>query len=157
FARPVTGRLLDVGAGWADQFRLAFYRDAELVATARVPAVWWGGAAYDAPGMQSRLVPLPEACHERAWDRVGMTPVDDRGCAAVGHFLVYERELPYRFAHALAPGQQRRYEGEILPAADTPSLRVVPEATASGGRVRRVEAGHPGRLSEGPCAFLPPG
>ncbi len=157
FGRPVTGRLLDVGANWADQFRLAFYRGDEEVATVRVPAVGWPGATYGPAGMQSRLVPLPAACGEKGWDRVVMTPVICHECASVGHFLVYQQELPYRLVHALAPGQQRRYEGEILPALEQPALRVVPDPTASGGRVRQAAPGYAGLVTSGPFVFLPPG
>jgi hypothetical protein len=169
FDRPVTGKLLDISANFSDQLRLRFYRGEELVATARVPAVWWAGNAYDGPGMQSRLVPLPAACHDHAWDRVVITPDLDIRCCTVGHFLVYQQELPYRLVHGLAPGQQRRYEGEILPTPDTPdvyiaskpdelpALRVVPDPAASGGRVRQAAARYSGLMTVGPSAFLPPG
>jgi hypothetical protein len=157
FDHPVTGRLLDVSADWIDQFRLVFYRGEERIATARVPVVWWTGAAYGTPGMQSRLVPLPAACGERAWDRVVMTPLIGHNCATVGHFLVYRQELPYRCTPALTPGQQRRYEAETLPAPDGPSVRLAPNLAASGERVRQAAAGYAGLLSFGPYAFLPPG
>ncbi len=157
FDRPITGKLLDISANYSDQLRLKFYRGEDLVATARVPAVWWAGSTYDGPGMQSRLVPLPAACAHHPWDRVVMTTELGIDFCWVGHFLVYQNELPYRFIHGLAPGQQRRYEGEILPAAEAPAVRVIPDPAASGGRVRQAAAGYSGLVSSGPGAFLAPG
>jgi hypothetical protein len=157
FDRPITGGLIDISAAYLDQFRLAFYRGADLVGTARAPAVVSPGYAYGPPGLQSRLVPLPPACREKPWDRVVMTPVVGHERASVGHFLVYRQELPYRLAHGLAPGQQRRYEGETLPCSNAPAVRTVPDPAASGGLVRQAAAGYRGRLSAGPCIFLVPG
>jgi hypothetical protein len=157
FDPPATGSLLDVSAHFLDQFRLAFYRGADLVGTARVPAVLSPGFTYGPPGLQSRLVPLPAACREKPWDRVVMTPLVHYDCASIGHFLVYRQELPYRYPHAPAPGQQRRYEGEVLPPWDLPAIRAVPDPSASGGQVRRAAAGYSGLMACGPYTFLPPG
>jgi hypothetical protein len=157
FDRPVTGKLLDVSANFSDQFRLSFFRGQTLVATAHVPAVWWPGNTYDAPGMQARLVPLPDACHREAWDRVVVAAAGGATCCNVGHFLVYQQELPYRFRHGLEPGQQRRYEGENLLPFGQSLVRAAADPAASSGRLGRADAGGVQVLTYGPYAFLPPG
>jgi hypothetical protein len=156
FRQPITGKLLDVSANFLDQYRLTFYQGAEVVATTWVPPVFWSGCAYDLPGMQSRLVPLPPPCRTQAWDRVLLTPVISHECASVGHFLVYQEDLPYRPDRTLVPGEQRRYEGEHL-YPGSPDVVLAADPSASRGRVQQAPAGHTGYLTRGPACFLAPG
>jgi hypothetical protein len=157
FAEPITGKLLDISADYCDLYRLEFFRGAEPVATVKVPAVSLPGSTYDMPGMQSRLVPLPKACHDKPWDRVVVTPLIGDNVASLGHLFVYQRELPYRFDHPLAPGQQRRYEGEIFFGSEAPTVRIAADPAASGGRARQAAANHDGYFSLGPYCYLAPG
>jgi hypothetical protein len=164
FARPVTGRLVDVSAHFPDRFRLDFYLDDRYVASANVPAVWWAGAVYDRPGshglglerpgLQCRLVPLPAACAEQPWNRVRVVPTCWHEPSVVGHFLVYANELPYRVTPASLPGT-RRHEGEWLDGDDRPGVRDAADPSASGGAVRRLDAGDEASQGSGPHNLLP--
>jgi hypothetical protein len=94
FVGPVAGRTIDLSAGWDAAYFLTFCNGAEVVGTVLVPPVFWSGAAYGSPGLQSRLVKVPEAVRSRGWDRVVITPMGGEGKYGVGHLLVYDEDLP---------------------------------------------------------------
>jgi hypothetical protein len=89
FDPPITGELLDISADHAADCLLEFFRGDDLtpLAVLRVPPVPWTGDAYDSPGLQSRLLPVPAALRGQAWDRVVLRPRSSHG-ATVGHVLV---------------------------------------------------------------------
>jgi hypothetical protein len=92
FAAPVSGPVLELAAGAADRLRLEFYRAGRLQGSLAVPAVPWTGATYGPPGIQARLLAVPQALQARGWDRVVVVPT--RPDARVGHLLVYHQDLP---------------------------------------------------------------
>ena len=95
FDHPIRGGLIDVAANYRDEYRLAFYRGEQLQGTLDVPAVPWTGAVfyfYSAPGIQSRLLPMPNSLHGRAWDRVLIHSTGPSTERSLGHFLVFEED-----------------------------------------------------------------
>jgi hypothetical protein len=163
FDPPVTGTLIDLGAGYSDRYELAFFAGKEHLTTLRAPNVLWTGSvpAYGAPGIQSRLLPLPPVLRERAWDRVVVVPRFGYGTGplfSLAHFLVYHDEPPRLGPPtALPPSAPRRFEAEALPTEAVPAASKVADAEASGGAARRGGAGFAGCLTYSPYLSLPPG
>jgi hypothetical protein len=91
FERPVCGDLIDLAANYPDEYRLIFYRGEQLLETLEAPAVPWTGAVpcfYTDPGIQSRLLRLPESLRGRSFDRVLIHPIGPSTERSLGHFLL---------------------------------------------------------------------
>jgi hypothetical protein len=161
FAGPVTGKVLDVGAGHDQQFDLTFFAGAERVGRLAVPTVPFTGAVYESAGIQSRLLPLPPALQARPWDRVVVRPRPGSGPANLGHLLVRAGDVPET---GVGPSQRVpriRLEAECLQThtrvggdhfADS-----TPEPGASGGRVRQAATDFRGVVSFTKFVSLPAG
>jgi hypothetical protein len=161
FARPVGGKVLDVGAGHDRQIDLTFFVGAEQVGRLRVPPVPYTGAVYDSPGIQSRLLPLPPALRARPWDRIVARPGSGSGPACLGHLLVRAGEAPDTGVGSSQRVPRVRLEAECLQThtrfggdhfADS-----TPEPGASGGRVRQAAADFRGVVSYTKFVSLPAG
>jgi hypothetical protein len=97
FARPTSGRTIDIAADLLSEYDLTFYRGKEPLGVLRVPASPWTGAAYVTPGtswLYARLLHLPDPLRDRRWDRVIIRPVRAAAQQSVGHFLVLDEPLP---------------------------------------------------------------
>src|SRR6185437_7123414 len=72
FDKPITGQMIDISADYADEYLLWFFRGGQKLGKTRVSAVAWNGSeiAYSEPGLQSRLVSVPEACGPGGFDEV---------------------------------------------------------------------------------------
>jgi hypothetical protein len=155
FATPLSGAALDLSACHDNRYLLAFYHDEQKISTLHVPSVPWTGAAYGEPGLQSRLLPLPEALRTHPWNRVVIKPIGESAHFSVGHFLVW----PNGTANLPTPPSPtpRRFEAENLPTSGDANQLNVTEPSASGGKVRHAPPDFTGALAFGPYAELPAG
>jgi hypothetical protein len=123
FDHPICGGLIDVAANFSDEYQLTFYRGEELLEELNVPTVPWTGAVfyyYPLPGIQSRLLRVPDSLRNRPWDRVVVRPVVSGpdscdiwrssrprdhvvACPAasstersLGHFLIFDEDVARR-------------------------------------------------------------
>jgi hypothetical protein len=161
FEKPVTGKVLDVGAGTDELFDLAFFAGAEQVGLLHVPAVPFTGASYEYPGIQSRLLDLPAGLRSGPWDRVVVRPRPGTKVVHLGHLLVRADEVPDT---GVAPSRRIphvRLEAEWLPTfttfADDSLTASTPDPEASGGRVRQAAADFQGVVSFNSGLSLPAG
>lgn len=159
FDKPVTGHMIDLAANYADEYLLSFFRDGKKLSETRVSAVAWNGAeiAYSTPGLQSRLVQIPEACHPSGFDEVRVAPLGRSQQFAIGHFLVFDEWIPYRSSPARPGEKYHRYEGEQMSRLDSPEVMTVADTSASAGQVRQASAAFAGYLAYGPYLPLSPG
>jgi hypothetical protein len=164
FDPPVSGGLLDVSADHAADCVLEFFAGTSPtpLAELRVPAVPWTGAAYDSPGLQSRLLAVPAALRGRCWDRVVIHPRSRHG-ATVGHVLVLPGEPP-SVAVPATPRQLRLEAENLLPVIhdlSDPQMRAsvttVTDDRASGGKARRGAPPWRQAVAETPALTLSPG
>jgi hypothetical protein len=106
FDPPVRGGLIDVAANFCDEYHLAFYRGDELLGSLNVPNVPWTGAVlffYPPPGIQSRLLRLPESLRNRPWDRVLVRPTGSSTDRSLGHVLVFGEDEARRVGFLSRP------------------------------------------------------
>ncbi|HTU21218.1 MAG TPA: hypothetical protein VMG10_24405 [Gemmataceae bacterium] len=159
FEKPVAGRMIDIAANYADEYLLWFYREGRKLGKTRVSAVAWNGAeiAYCEPGLQSRLVEVPEACRPDGFDEVRVTPLGRSQHFAIGHFLVFDEWIPYRSGRANPGDRYHRYEGERMSQIDSAEVATVADASASAGQARQATAAFQGYLAYGPYLPLPAG
>lgn len=157
FARPITGQLLDIGASFDSRLDLDFYRGDEHLGRLPVPTVPWTGACYEKDGIQARLLPLPAALRDRAWDRIVVRPRSAN--ARLGHVLVFAESIPGLDAERPEPRPARlRLESEeLLPINPGTPYTDDPDPLASGGRARRAAVDFRCSFSYTPRLFLPPG
>jgi hypothetical protein len=155
FAAPLCGAILDLSAYYNNRYLLTFYHDERRVGTLGVAAVPWTGVAYGEPGLQSRLLPLPDALRTQPWNRVVIKPVGESAHFSIGHFLVWPD------AHVALPSPRpltpRRLEAEKLLTTGNAAQLTEAEPSASGGQVRHAPPGFTGALAFGPYLELPPG
>jgi hypothetical protein len=166
FAAPVRGVLLDVAADHAADCLLEFFHSTATrpLAVVRVPPVPWTGAAYDAPGLQSRLVPLPPILQHQHWDRIVVRPRSSHG-VTLGHVLLFQHDFAaVTAAHTEAPERLRLEAEALLPVAHDlghPRMRElvtkVADDHASGGAVRRAVPPWQLAIAETPSLTLSPG
>jgi hypothetical protein len=159
FAKPVTGRMIDLAANFADQYELHFLRRGQELDKTRVPSVEWNGAevAYGEPGLQSRLVAVPEACRANGFDEVRIVPLGRSPHFALGHFLVFDEWIPYHTERNPSGEKYHRYEGEKMASLDSTEVTTSEDASASAGKARRATASFVGFLAYGPYLPLRPG
>jgi hypothetical protein len=149
FAEPVSGRLIDVGAHYSNQLDLVFYRGEQRLGELHVPAVPLTGAAFELPGIQSRLLPVPASLREKKWDRVIVNPVAESGYLSLGHFLVFAEGLPEPpspprafpprvrlTADDLFPRLRENGDPSMARLGDSCPIVFSPEMTLSPGRYR---------------------
>ncbi|HEY7427780.1 MAG TPA: hypothetical protein VH682_26350, partial [Gemmataceae bacterium] len=159
FDKPVTGTMIDISGHFLDQYMLLFLRDGEELGTTRVPPVTWTGVenAYCEAGLQSRLVPVPPACHPGGFDEVRITGVGCMPDVTLGHFLVFEEWIPYRSGPRHDNNLYRRHEGEKLAHENAPGLTAIADSSASGGMAWRSASSFRGCMAYGPYFPLSPG
>ncbi len=156
FAQPISGQVLDVGASAEARLEVVFFHGNERLGNLRVPSVPWTGTYYD-PGIQSRLLPLPEVLRERRWDRLLVNSRADCEKIRLGHVLVFAQSVPGldEEERPLPRVPRARLEAEeMLPI--NRGMSYGDDSTASGGRVRRV-VGKSDCVLHTPRLFLPPG
>lgn len=110
FDHPVHGGLIDVAANFCNEYDLAFYRGPELLGKLKVPAVLWTGSVfryYPPPGMQSRLLRVPESLRHQSWDRVLIHPTGLASERSLGHFLIFEEDVARRAGYSSEPRAAR--------------------------------------------------
>jgi hypothetical protein len=160
FAHPLTGKAIDVAAGHDEVFDLEFRAGDRSLARLHVPGVPFNGSAYEYPGMQARLLPLPESVQTEPFDRVVVRP---RPGSAVhrGHFLVRAEDPPET---GIGPSQRRprvRLEAEWLPTFTTFVEDTLDASTrdpeASNGRVRQAPSNYHGLVTYTQFLSLPAG
>jgi hypothetical protein len=159
FDKAVAGQMIDIAANYADEYLLEFFRAGQNLGQTRVSAVAWNGAesAYCEPGLQSRLVAVPEACRTGGFEEVRITPLGSSPHFALGHFLVLDEWIPFR-SGSLRPGHDyRRYEGEQMFRLDSAEVATVADVSASAGQARQAAAAFQGYLAYGPYLPLPAG
>jgi hypothetical protein len=154
FATPLCGAALDVSACWDNRYLLTFYHDERRIGALRVPAVPWTGATYGEGGMQSRLLPLPEALRTQPWNRVVLQPRGDSPHFSIGHFLVWPDAIAALPSPRPTP---RRFEAEDLQTTGDAAQLNVTEPSASGGQARHAPSGFTGTLAFGPYTDVPAG
>jgi hypothetical protein len=159
FARPISGRLLNVGADCTDRLDLDFYRGEERLGSLPVPMVPWTGASYCKPGIQSRLLAVPYAMRDQSWDRIVVRPRPGRAQVRLGHLLVFEETLPGLEEDRPASCPSRvRLEGEaLMPVGPGTPFRDEADPKASGGRVRLADVDFASPFCYTQVIFLPPG
>jgi hypothetical protein len=158
--------LLDIAADHAADCVLEFFSSTATapLATVRMPPVPWTGSAYDSPGLQSRLLPLPAVLQHQAWDRIVVRPRSSHG-VTLGHVLLFRDELPAVTAIRTDAPERLRLEAEaLLPVAHDlghPRMRElvtrVVDDQASGGAVRRAAPPWDQAIAETPSLTLSPG
>lgn len=158
FAHPVHGAVLDLAAGYLDTFRFQFFRGSREVGVLAVPPVPWTGAAcaYGPPGLQARLLPVPDSLRRAGWDRIVAQALSPACHAHLGHLLVLDEPLP-GLPRAVTPGRRWRYEAESLPTQLDAARSRRSDPQASGQAVRCAAAGKEGLVCFGPFITLPPG
>jgi hypothetical protein len=159
FARPISGQLLNVGADFINRMDLDFYRGEERIGSLPVPMVPWTGASYCNPGIQSRLLPLSAALHNRPWDRIVVRPRPGRGNVRLGHLLVFAETVPGLDEDHPAPCPSRvRLEGEaLMPVGPGTPFRDDAEPAASSERVRVADVDFSSPFCFTQLLFLQPG
>ncbi len=161
FAHPLTGKAIDVAAGHDEVFDLEFRAGDRSLARLRVPGVPFNGSAYEYPGMQARLLPLPESVQTVSFDRVVVRPLPGAGAVHLGHLLVRAEAPPQT---GIGPSQRRphvRLEAEWLQTfttfADDSLDASTRDPEASNGRVRQAAADFQGLVTYTPFLSLPAG
>jgi hypothetical protein len=154
FPRPVSACLLDVAADYRDRGGLLFFRGDEAVGRLTIPALPWTGSPHWKPGLQSRLLEVPQALRERGWDRVVVLPYGSG--LRLGHLLAYEQEVAGLFRPAAGPSAPQRLEAEGMYSAAPPDS-IIADPAASGGKARQAPADFGGCLTFGPYVSLRPG
>jgi hypothetical protein len=159
FDKIITGATIDISSNYSDQYNMIFVRDGLDVGSVRVPSVEWTGAetAYCAPGLQSRLVPVPPNCQAEGFDEVRLVPQGRSQHFCVGHFLVFDDCIPYQFHGSRQVEKYHRYEGEKLNRLESPEVADREDATASNGLARQASASYQGCMAYGPYTMLAPG
>lgn len=159
FARPITGRLLDVGASHDCRLELEFFEGAQHRGSLAVPAVPWTGACYEPAGIQSRLLPLPPALRDQPWDRIKVRSRLEGAAASLGHVLVFAEDVPGVGPERPAPPIRRtRLEAEeLMPINPGTPYSDDADPKASRGRARRAAVDFHCCFSYTPRLFLPPG
>jgi hypothetical protein len=159
FAQPITGSVLDIGANDEARLDVEFFHGEERLSSLPVPSVPWTGACYDRAGIQSRLVPLPSVCSERLWDRLLIRTRSNSENVHLAHVLVFaesivgvgeERPLP-------RPPRIRLEAEELLPINPGTPYTDEPDASASGGFVRRAAVDFHCSVTYTPRLLLPAG
>jgi hypothetical protein len=156
FAEAVYGAVLDVAADSMDSYALRFYRGSQEVGALAVPPVPWTGAVYGPPGMQARLLPLPDPLRQGGWDRVVAVALRPDADCHLGHLLVLDEPLP-GMPRTAVPGRTWRYEAEALPTHLDPKRSRRADRYASGRAVRHAPAGVAEWVCYGPFTTLPAG
>ena len=159
FAQPIGGRVLDVGASAESRLEVEFYHGAERLGRLPVPSVPWTGAAYDKPGIQSRLLPLPSVLSDRSWDRLIVRPSSDSPHVRLAHVLVFAESVPGLAEEQPLPRVPRiRLEAEeLLPINPGTPFTDEADTTAGAGRVRRAAVDYHCAVAYTPRLFLPAG
>jgi hypothetical protein len=159
FARPLTGRTLDIGADFADRFELEFRLGAERLGRLTVPRVLWTGSSYRVSGIQSRLLPLSPSLRDRPWDSLLVHARADASDIRLGHVLVFADDVPgLTEEKPIVLPSRVRLEGEDLLPSSRSSLRLdETDAQASGGRTRRPPDAFRNLFACTPCLALPSG
>jgi hypothetical protein len=159
FAQPITGHVLDIGANDEARLEVEFFHGEERLGSLPVPIVPWTGACYDKAGIQSRLLPLPAVPRERPWDRLVIRPHSNSTNVRLAHVLVFaesivgvDEERPLRRRPRI-----RLEAEELLPINPGTPYTDEPDATASGGFVRRAVVDFPCSVTYTPRLFLPTG
>jgi hypothetical protein len=159
FAQPITGRVLDVGANDEAHLEVEFFHGAERLGSLPVPSVPWTGACYDKPGIQSRLLPLPPNLSKQPWDRLVIRPRPNSANVRLAHVLVFADSIAGLDEERPLPRLPRiRLEAEeLLPINPGTPYTDEPDATASGGFVRRAAVDFHCSVTYTPRLFLPAG
>jgi hypothetical protein len=159
FDKPVTGAMIDISAHFADEYSLLFLRDGKELGTARVPSVMWTGAesAYCQPGMQSRLVQVPDACRLEGFSEVRVTPVGRPELFVLGHFLVFDEWIPHQSGDGVPTDPYHRYEAEKMSRLDSSAVTNTADSSASAGQARQAASSFQGCLAYGPYTLLSAG
>jgi hypothetical protein len=158
FAEPTTGRVLDVGASAEAHLEIEFFHGETHLGSLPVPSVQWNGS-YDKPGIQSRLLPLPAVLCDRPWDRLVIRPRTGSENVRLAHVLVFADAVAGVDAEPPLPLVSRiRLEAEeLFPINPGTPYSDEPDATASGGFVRRSAVDYPASMTYTPRLFLPTG
>jgi hypothetical protein len=161
FPGLLTGKVLDVGAGYEEVFDLEFYAGDRPRGRLRVPAVPITGSSSEYPGIQSRLLELPPGLRTEPWDRIFVRRRPGSTTIHLGHILVRDDGVPDTGVAPSCRVPRLRLEGEWLPTfaslAEDLLAASTPDPQASAGRVRQVPAGFAGVVTFTNFLNLPAG